>query len=639
MQSNPFTPDERALWKRREKILPSEWAEQNRVLAVGQSNRPGPWRNDNAPYGRGIMNLAVAPGVTQINIMKSGQIGMSEIVRNLIGYFADYDPDPMGLALPDKIKGESIVTERVHPLFTDTPCLAKLMTGAKRDMTKSKIRLTNAFILHLVWAGSDSATASDPMRRTFNDEVDKKGFRSWGGAQPDPVGRMATRMKTYGERALQMNLSTPTTRNGVIFRLFDGSNFQLFYYAPCPHCGKFQRLIFDQLIKDVPKRKRKETLADYSARIKSRGVKYQCLECGKKIDERDKNAMVRRGIWRTADGEIEDAEKVKEWPAGTSLGMQISALYALWESWADIVAQFIEAGRDPDKLFTFRVETLGEPWEEQETKTHFGMYSDKCERATLDEGVVPEWAICLIATVDTQHNHFYYVIRAWAAGLKSQRILHGTVLTFADLDKLFFKTQFANEKEGVLAMQPKLILIDTGGTRLSGEAMSRTQQVYRWAWQRRARVRATKGASTRRAGIHYWPTRVNREGEQKHKRSPKQELWFVDSHYYKDLMTAHIQAAGDEEIWLLNKRDDEEYNAQMACMHKVTDPKTLLGIWTQRQMGARHDFHDCEHLQFAAADMLNMNLMPSAEQLRTKPKPKPKPRVKRDPFKPMPLKL
>ena len=191
-------------------------------------------------------------------------------------------------------------------------------------------------------------------------------------------------------------------------------------------------------------------------------------------------------------------------------------------------------------------------------------------------------------------------------------------------------------------MQPKLILIDTGGTRLGGEAESRTQQVYRWAWQRRARVRATKGASTRRAGIHYWPTRVNREGEQKVKRGPKQELWFIDSHYYKDLMTAHIQLLGDEELWFLNTHNDEEYNAQMSCMHKVTDPKTLLGVWTPRQMGARHDLHDCEHLQFAAADMLYMNLMPSQEQLMqaqaVKAKKKPK-QARRDPFKPTSLKL
>jgi len=98
-----------------EPMLPSEWAERYRKLSRGQSARPGPWRNDEAPYLRAFMDLPMKRGVVQLSIQKCAQAGGSEALRNLIGYMAHLDPDPIGLALPDRDKGRRIVRSRILP--------------------------------------------------------------------------------------------------------------------------------------------------------------------------------------------------------------------------------------------------------------------------------------------------------------------------------------------------------------------------------------------------------------------------------------------------------------------------------------------------------------------------------------------
>ena len=81
----------------------------------------------------------------------------------------------------------------------------------------------------------------EPYYRTVADEVDK--FEQWAGREAGPVELVWKRLRSYEDRKLQLNISTPTTRFGKIFQLFEGSDYQLFFMVPCPHCKKRQRLL------------------------------------------------------------------------------------------------------------------------------------------------------------------------------------------------------------------------------------------------------------------------------------------------------------------------------------------------------------------------------------------------------------
>ena len=82
----------------------SEWADENRVLVSESSSEPGPWRTDRAPYQREIMDAFTQPGIYEIVIMASAQVGKSEIELNMMGRAIDDDPGPMLYVQPtDKV--------------------------------------------------------------------------------------------------------------------------------------------------------------------------------------------------------------------------------------------------------------------------------------------------------------------------------------------------------------------------------------------------------------------------------------------------------------------------------------------------------------------------------------------------------
>jgi len=584
------------------------------------------------------MDIPCVPGCVQANIEKAAQIGVSEAARNLLGYWAHMEPDPVGLTLPDRDKGRKIAKSRILPLFRRTGVLRRLL-GNVRDALIETINLDNGFQLDLMWSGSASSTASNPFRRVINDEVDK--FEQWAGDEPDPIGRTWKRMRTYGDRRLQFNISTPTKTTGQIHVLFEASSIKLHFFVPCPHCGEFQRLLWPQLKwSKADAAGGKNSLADKV--VAAGDAWYECPHCNQRIVDEQKAAMIRSGRWSTDEGYVvdawgeihADAEKVERWPNGTRIGMQIPALYCLWEHWAEIAAEFLRAEGSLTKSYNFRTETLGEPFEFQVRRAKTGLFADKCRRATLPAGVVPSWGWVLLATIDTQQDHFYAVVRAWGSGLRSQRVWHGKLMRFEDLDRLLFATTWPVEG-GQFDPQPiAMALIDSGGTEDRLLGVSRTMQVYEWVVPRQTVIRAIKGASRPGTGL-YWAMKnpIGRSTAADSKRKAPEDLrgWLVDTQRCNDLladwMVRGIPApagrskgdAGEEgpEVWLLNRNDDDEYNHHMAAMHKTADRRGagVIEAWKPVHAGGRHDYHDCEAYQIAAAYMASVHLLPPEDVL------------------------
>jgi hypothetical protein len=104
--------------------------------------------------------------------------------------------------------------------------------------------------------------------------------------------------------------------------------------------------------------------------------------------------------------------------------------------------------------------------------------------------------------------------------------------------------------------------------------------------------------------------------------------WMVDTHRANDLLDFYIsqglpkenaapEAPKDEEIWLLNRREDPDYAAQMAAMHKTTvrEGSQLVEKWKPVHDGSRYDYRHCEAYQVVAAYMANVHLLPPADEL------------------------
>ena len=112
----------------------SEWADKHRVLVSESSAEPGVWRTDRAPYQREIMDSFTQPGIWQIVIMASAQVGKSEIELNMMGCAIDNDPGPMLYIQPTDKVAEDYSKRRIAPMIQACPTLRdKVFKARSRD--------------------------------------------------------------------------------------------------------------------------------------------------------------------------------------------------------------------------------------------------------------------------------------------------------------------------------------------------------------------------------------------------------------------------------------------------------------------------------------------------------------------------
>ncbi|WP_339198475.1 phage terminase large subunit family protein [Solibacillus sp. FSL R5-0449] len=168
------------------KLTVSQWADSHRVLSKESSAEPGKWNTDRAPYQREIMDSISDPDTDEIVVMSSAQVGKSELINNIIGYYIDYDPSPMLLMQPTLEMAEAYSKDRIAPMIRDTPTLTKKVNSPKAKDGNNTL-LQKKFAgghLTLVGANSPASLASRPVRIVLADEVDR--FPSSAGTEGDP---------------------------------------------------------------------------------------------------------------------------------------------------------------------------------------------------------------------------------------------------------------------------------------------------------------------------------------------------------------------------------------------------------------------------------------------------------------------
>lgn len=648
--------DERKAWRPPENPKVWEWAARKRYLSRRQSPRcPGRWNDRNQPILRGIMEVASRRSVRELWIKKSGQLGVSEAIRNVIGCRAEHDPLPALLVLPDEKKGREIIRKRIIPLFTETDSLAELLTGRRLDFKLTAISLVNGFDFQLGWAGSPTSLKSDPMGLVILDEVD--AFQPLAGRESDAVSLARARLRTLEKqrRSLLIGSSTPSTDEGPVAQEFGiddehGCPVKLFYFVPCPHCGTYQRLTFDRLV--FQKFTELIDPARRAAAIKSREAAW--FECDNpncaathpaeegKIREAHKLGMLLQGYWGTRDGSWKlyfDGREEGAQPEGDKVGMHAPAFYDVSVTWAAIAAEFVECEGRVEKLQAFYNNTLGETF-----KLHVGgpatasvferMCTPDSEKgfAPPPEKQLQPWVSRLLMTVDTQKDHFYWVIRGYGPHgntFRSHRVDHGQAATFGDLEEIFYRRAYPYAGNPFPPIRCFKLGIDArGGTKDDRLPANRTQQVYEWCVldpEFRVPLLGDKPFEQRiKWRRHdYQPARQDR--------NPFTVISYLwDGTYFRDLLAAYIHATlplidlntgevlGSVPQWQLNANNDPVYNRHLSNVIKrqVRSGRTRVEMWGPKHEGARHDFHDCEAEQVVMA--LNMgacSTLPTPEQM------------------------
>lgn len=119
----------------------SDWADTYRVLSREASAEAGLWRTSRAPYFREPMDACKNPRYQRIVVKSASQMGKSELLLNIIGYYSHTDPSPMLLIQPTEAMAEAFSKDRLAPMIRDTKVLSDVFSTAKS-------RSTNNTILH-----------------------------------------------------------------------------------------------------------------------------------------------------------------------------------------------------------------------------------------------------------------------------------------------------------------------------------------------------------------------------------------------------------------------------------------------------------------------------------------------------------
>ena len=547
-----------------ENITVSEWSERYRVLDVKSSAMPGKWRNSVTPYLQEIMDTANDFEIEETIFVKPTQVGGTECIFNRLAHAIAQDPGPTMIVYPTDDLGESTSENRIIPMLKSSPELKKHFN--ERLSSKGELQFDNMYV-SISGANSPASLASKPIRYLFLDEVDK--YPPATRKEADPISLARERTKTFINRKIYM-CSTPTLRSGHIWKAKESADIEKHYVIPCPHCGAYIELKFQQL-----KWPGEDTGLDAADRAEL--CVYACQECGGIISDADKNRALASGMWKVVRSKAKTARKVAYW---------LNTLYSPFVRFSEIAKKFLDSKDDPDLLHNFTNSWLAEPWEDTKLKTSAELVLER--QTELEPYILPSWTKLVTGGVDVQENCLYWTIRAWGDYITSQCIAHGQAFSFAEIEK---EMNLEYRKEDGTPIMVDLVLVDSG---------DQTDEVYDFCAMNSEWALPCKGVGAQLS--HYRLSTVNKTNS----RAYGMNLVLVDGGKYKDMIASRMRKENGKGSWMVYKGCDEEYAQQVTAEHKINVRNSkgqVTLVWQPKVEGAANHYLDCEVYCMAAADI------------------------------------
>ncbi len=437
------------------------------MLSPEASAEYGRWKTARAEYQRGIMDAFSDPSVETVVVQTSAQVGKTECLQNVIGYFIDYSPSPILIVEPTIEVGKTFSKDRLSTMIRDSPCLLRKVREIKTRDSENTILHKRFPGGHITIAGANSPASlrARPIRVVMCDDVD--AFPPSAGAEGDPIDLAIKRTTTFWNRKIGI-FSTPTmegeSRIDTAFKQSD----QRLYWVSCPHCGKEQILKWKRV--RWPEGKPEEAV-------------YRCEHCEKDIDDAGRSRMIRDGKW------------VPQAKFTGIAGFWLNEIYSPWVPLASMATRFLQAKDNRETLQVFVNTALGETFKQVIVAgSEEGILKARCD---LPPQVVPETAVGLTCGIDVQKYGFWFVVRAWARDYTSWLIHYGSLTTWEEVENLLFETSYPYQNNPGKMLRIGRTAVDTGGGG-KYEDFSMTEETYWWLVQNMGRglsIWGTKGSS------------------------------------------------------------------------------------------------------------------------------------------------
>jgi len=589
-EQNNLLAQWRAIFRPAEPLNAWQWAERNvNLVPPIPTPFPGPYRSQLTPYVRGPMEAFTDPAIHTIVIVWATQSGKTQnvIVIPLL-YAIATDAGPAVLIEPSADMGRSFSETRFQPMTNACPAVHALLPD---DPDKFKLLEMHfrTCTLNIVGSNSPANLAQRPVRYLFADEIDK--YPPASSREADALSLALERSKAFWNRKIVLT-STPTTPLGNIWRWFERSDKRKLL-VPCPHCGEFQELVFENI----------RWPGKEEAKIRDLGMLawYECVKCAKPIKDTDKPAMLRAGRWEAT------AE------ANGVAGFHLNALYVPWVTFGEVAKEFLRSKRFIDQFQNFTNSWLALPWdavEQAEKNSAMTVNTEILATHTNSyrRNQIPAGCVFLTCGIDVQAHEVWYVVRGWGRDEASWLISWGKVAVETDEPQAFLAAV-----KSILAQQySRPILkgcIDSGWGKNTAAVYDIVRQI--------PLLVATKGRRTNRSACtdgKEIPLPPPQLIDRKPDRTPLRgsvALYSPSTSYFKRWMFGRINA--DPPCWfvpddLRDSADGQIYLRHLASERETTERSKKTGtystFWVVRMGYNDNHLLDCEMLSSVARHII-----------------------------------
>lgn len=551
---------------------------------------------DLAPHTRGVLEAWDDPFVREIHLCWATRNMKTTTFISLMIFAAVNMPRPMAFGSCDEMSIDRTIDEQIYPMLEACePTRLQLPPPAKRG--RDSIRLDRCRI-RKAFGGSKSSVAGYPACYVFLNEVDKWPHRK--SSEADTVRGFRQRAKGYPFESKILTESTPgEIESSRIWSIVRSENTDLRrYWVPCPHCRTYQTLVFEQ-VKWAKNAKGKSDLL-----LAEQTAWYECLHCQKKILNEDRPLMMRRGKWISEGQSIDTAGKITGTPkirspivAFAYLGTEYSLLIS---GWGQQAADFLQCGRDPEKLRDFMNSNRALPWDPKPVKLNVHELAARLGSPET-RGRAPAWSAFLTQGVDVQEGGdiFKWQTSAWGRHGRGGLLDWGTLRGFDELERHLAEARYPHA-DGGNPVSPKATFIDSGDGNV-------TEEVYAFCRRMCARgVRCfpCKGSSTSGFPAAFKTSAIE-EDERPGSRGKKIQsggvmLFLVNTDRSQRWLQKHLEADPDPTD-VARYTIPEEAQLDFELLDELLNEFRVDGRWQKRGC---NDFRDCTRYAWAAANLI-----------------------------------
>lgn len=423
------------VWAEREPQKLDEWSEAHRIFPKKAGAEIGGQQWTTPGYLREIMRTFGDPFYVQLTIMKPSQVYVTEAtVINGVLWKVDQQPGPTLLIYPNAKLARRTIKKRIIPGAAEIAVLDGRLGTGKEDRTAESLVFDSMDVL-ATGAGSEANLRSTSFQTVIIDDADL--------CPEGTVEEASQRMGAYEPSQLVVQ-GTPGLAGRGLDRQYQLGDRRR-YHVPCPHCGFFQELVWQNLCWEGGLEAEATIVRDTAW---MRCVNKKCTahpkEAGLKgdaIHSHHKAWMDQRGLWLRAGESIVHKLKPEQLPVtrgirdnleGTGVSIvgeaprtrhasfSISGLYAPKKPFGWIAEEYIKHQGSPPPVWWNG--KLGVGWAMKGDSLDLKRLGELRAASKFDMGRAPHpedpelQIVCVVNCLDIQADHAWLLTLGFTEG-------------------------------------------------------------------------------------------------------------------------------------------------------------------------------------------------------------------------------